>query len=277
MALTMAQRKNIIGLFLLATLLGSTTASATTESQYWGYWDRSNERNREVIDHQSWDTILGDYVVDKKGATNRFRYGALSSADKKALKNYITALEKIDPRSYNRNEQQAYWLNLYNAVTVKIISDNFPVKTFAAIRARNLSSDPLSSPVATVSGKALSLNDIENRIIRPIWKDHKVHFGLNCADMSCPGLLPNAFTGKNVKDMLKKSGKTFINSQNGVILKNGKLTASSIFNQYKGDFARDDKALLKVFAHYADDRLALYLLGFQGKIDFVHDKSLNSF
>lgn len=276
MALTMAHSKTFISIFFLATLLATTTASASTESQYWGYWDRSNERNREVIDHTSWDNILGNYVVDKKGGTNRFRYGALTSADKKALKNYISTLEEIDPRSYSRNEQQAYWLNLYNAVTVKIISDNYPVKTFTEIRARNLSSDPLNSPVATVSGQPLSLNDIENRIIRPIWKDHKVHFGLNCADMSCPGLLSHAFTGKNVKDMLKESGKNFINSQNGVTLKNGKLTASSMFNQYKGDFARDDKALLKVFAHYADDRLALYILGFQGKIDFVHDRSLNA-
>ena len=135
----MAHSKTFISIFFLATLLATTTASASTESQYWGYWDRSNERNRDVIDHRSWDNILGNYVVDKKGGANRFRYGALSSADKKALKNYISALEKIDPRSYSRNEQQAYWLNLYNAITVKIISDNYPVKTFTEIRARNLS------------------------------------------------------------------------------------------------------------------------------------------
>ncbi|WP_461482081.1 DUF547 domain-containing protein [Porticoccus sp.] len=272
----MAQRKAVLGIFFLVSLLGSTMAGASTESQYWGYWDRSNERNREIIDHGSWNSILAHYVVNKEGGANRFRYGALSSADQKALKNYIRTLEDTDPRSYRRDEQQAYWLNLYNALTVKIISDNYPVKTFADIRAKNLSGDPWSSPVVTVSEQPLSLNDIENRILRPIWKDHKVHFGLNCTDMSCPGLLPQAFTGNNVKALLKKSGKDFINSQNGVTLKNGKLTASSLFNQYRSDFARDDKALLKFFAHYADDRLALYILGFQGKIDFVHDRSLNS-
>lgn len=272
----MSHRLRFTGILLVA-LLGASAANAMNDSQYWGYWDRSNERNREAIDHQSWNRILGSYVVDKDGAANRFRYGDLTSTDKKALKNYISNLEKIDPRTYSRNEQQAYWLNLYNALTVQMISEQFPVKSFADIKMKGKGSDPLSSPVVTITEQPLSLNDIENRILRPIWKDHKVHFGLNCADMSCPGLMPLAFTGKNVKELLTKSGKDFINHKNGIVVKNGKMTASSLFSQYKGDFARDDKAFLKVLAHYADDKLALYILGVQGKIDFVHDRSLNSF
>lgn len=272
----MARKTARLG-FLVVTLLGAMATHASNSSQYWAYWDHSNEFNRATVDHQPWNRILSSYVVKKERGANRFRYGELKGRDKKALSSYIQTLASTDPRQFNRKEQQAYWLNLYNAITVKIISDNYPVKSFSDIRSKQLSRDPLSSPVVEVTGQPLSLSDIENRILRPIWKDHKIHFGLNCADMSCPGLLPVAFTGNNVKDLLKKSGRDFINHQNGVTLKNGKLTASSMFRQYKTDFARDDKALLKVFAHYADDRLALYLLGFQGKIDYVHDHSLNSF
>jgi len=270
-------RNNILKGLILVGFLGFGTAQAATDTDYWAYWDRSNDFSRKTIDHQAWDRILGTYVVKKEQGVNRFRYGDLTARDKKVLRGYIDTLEKIDPRQYSRREQQAYWLNLYNALTVKLISDNYPLKKFADIRSSQRSRDPLNSPVATVAGQSLSLNDIENRILRPIWKDHKVHFGLNCADMSCPGLLPHAFTGHNVKTMLSKSGRDFINNKNGVTLKNGKLTASSMFSRYREDFARDDKALLKVFAHYADDRLALYLLGFQGKINYVHDRSLNSY
>lgn len=272
----MAQKYLFIS-FLLTAILGMANAQAATDRQYWAYWDHADDWNRETISHQDWDKILKHYVVNKETGVNRFRYGELNRSDKKLLAGYIDKLSATDPRKFSRKEQQAYWLNLYNALTVKVISDHYPVKSFSEISSKHPSRDPLNTQLVRVTGQALSLNDIENRILRPIWKDHKVHFGLNCADMSCPGLLPVAFTGKNVKELLKNSGREFINHKNGVTLKNGRLTASSMFSQYKEDFARDDKALLKVFAHYADDRLALYLLGFQGKIDFVHDRSLNSF
>lgn len=276
MALIMALKPVFIS-FILITLLGVANVQAATDSQYWAYWDKSNDWNREAINHQAWDNILKHHVVKKETGVNRFRYGELNHSDKKSLSKYIDTLSATDPRKYSRKEQQAYWLNLYNALTVKVISDHYPVKSFSEIGSKHSSKGHLNSQLVSVTGQWLSLNDIENRILRPIWKDHKVHFGLNCADMSCPGLLPVAFTGNNVKALLKESGREFINHKNGVTLKNGRLTASSMFSQYREDFARDDKALLKVFAHYADDRLALYLLGFQGKIDYIHDRSLNSF
>ena len=134
----------------------------------------------------------------------------------------------------------------------------------------------MDNALARVAGKHLSLNDIEHRILIPIWKDHKTHFGISCASVSCPNVLTQAFTSSNVNPMLEKAGHDYINHARGVYLKNGKMQASSMFNWYREDFAKDDKTMLKVFAHYADDRLALYLLGFQGEIDYVYDWSLNA-
>ncbi|MBG57274.1 MAG: DUF547 domain-containing protein [Porticoccus sp.] len=263
-------------IIVLITGLFSASPAVTAESaQSRMFWAKSNESNRDTLNHRQWDELLRTHVVNTGQGVNRFRYGSVDKNEQKSLSDYIGYLAKIDPRDYSRDEQKAYWLNLYNALTVKLISENYPIKSIRDIGKKMDGHSLLNKPLIHVADNPISLNDIENRILRPIWKDHTIHFGLNCANMTCPGLLPQAFTGKNVTALLKQSGRDFINDQNGVTLKNGKLIAAGIFSQYRSDFAKDDKMMLKVFAHYADDRLALYLLGFQGKIDYFHDYSLN--
>ncbi|WP_438952404.1 DUF547 domain-containing protein [Porticoccus sp.] len=270
----MKLKPSVIVLSLAGLLAASQTIAAQPE-QSWMFWAKSNEYNRDTVDHRQWNQLLGTHVVNTGQGVNRFRYGSVGKTEQKHLSDYIASLTKIDPRNYSRAEQKAYWLNLYNALTVKLIAENYPIKSIKDIDNQKSGGSLLNKPLIQVADKPVSLSDIENRILRPIWKDHTIHFGLNCADMTCPGLLPQAFTGKNVQSLLKQSGRDFINKQNGVTLKNGKLTAAGIFSQYRSDFAKDDKTMLKVFAHYADDRLALYLLGFQGQIDYIHDYSLN--
>ncbi len=258
---------------IFGLLLVSGTVVAAPSQDYWGFWDKSSQRNVSRIDHSAWNSILGTYVIDNHASgVNRFRYSAVTPAKKKVLVRYIRDLEDIDPRKYSRREQQAYWLNLYNALAVNLVLDNYPVKSINDIDRGSA----LDSALIRVAGQSLSLNDIEHRILRPIWKDHKVHFGMSCASISCPNLLAQAFTAANVNALLEKSGHDYINHPRGIHLKNGKMKASSMFNWYQKDFAKDDKTMLKVYAHYADDRLALYLLGFQGEIDYVYDWSLNA-
>ncbi|MEH6528483.1 MAG: DUF547 domain-containing protein [Porticoccus sp.] len=258
---------------IFGMVLVSCTAIAAPSQDYWGFWDKSSQRNFSRIDHGDWNSILGTYVIDNHASgVNRFRYSAVTPAKKKTLVRYIGHLEDLDPRTYSRREQQAYWLNLYNALAVNLVLENYPIKSINDIDGGSA----LDSALVRVAGQSLSLNDIEHRILRPIWKDHKVHFGISCASISCPNLLAQAFTAANVNALLEKSGHDYINHPRGIYLKNGKMKASSMFNWYQDDFAKDDKTMLKVFAHYADDRLALYLLGFQGEIDYVYDWSLNA-
>lgn len=265
----------LIGCFISCSAI--STAIAAPNSKYWAYWDRSNENSYESINHSQWNKILQTYVIDKHASgVNRFKYGAVSSKDKKNLKRYIKTLEKTDPRTYNRREQQAYWLNLYNAVTVQLVLDNYPIKSMKDIGNKMIKRGPWNKPLIHVAGERLSLNDIEHRILRPIWQDHKVHFGLSCASISCPNILPKAFTSRNVRPLLKQSGRDYINHPRGVSLKNGKMKASSLFDWYQKDFAKNETKLMKVFAYYSEDRLALYLLGYQGKIDYNYDWRLNA-
>jgi len=253
-------------------------ALGARKAEYWSFWDRSQESGA-TINHADWDRILRTYVVaNHPSGINRFRYGGVSAADRTALKAYIGQLAAIDPRAFPRQEQKAYWLNLYNALTVNLVIEHYPVKSIRNIADNSLADGPWDSKLVTVADQKLSLNDIEHRILRPIWRDNKILFGLVSANLSCPSILPKAFTGKNSEELLKQSRRDFVNDTNrGVKLANGKLEASELFSLYQQDFAATDKNLIKFFAFNADDRKALYLLGYTGKIDFkAYDWALNA-
>lgn len=253
--------------------------NAAPKADYWAYWDKANEANRSVIDHGDWNRILHRFVVwSEDSGVNRFNYAALDSKEQRNLQGYIDRLENLDPRNYSRLEQKAYWMNLYNALSVQAVLGNYS----AALEAQNSAGSNAVLDEAwdknrvKVAGKKLSLNDIEHRILRPIWKDHRIHFGLNCASLGCPNMPPMAFTARTLKTQLKDAGRLFVNDDRGVQYVDGQLRVSRIFDWYREDFARDDKALLKLFAHYASDRKALYLLGFNGSIDYHYDTRLNT-
>lgn len=271
----MKTQRILIGLVL--GLLFSPALLAAPAAKYWSYWDTSDERNYRTVDHKAWDKLLKTYVVTGHASgINRFRYADVSRKDRKHLESYLKSMAAVDPRQYRKLGQKAYWMNLYNALVVDLVLENYPIKSVQDIDGKGFSKGPWETKVVTVAGEKLSLNDIEHRILRPIWKDHKIHFGLACASLGCPNLQAQAFTAQNHAKLLKQTGREFVNHDRGVSLSKGKLEASSIFDWYQKDFAKSEKSLLKVFAHYSDDRQALYLLGFSGRINFRHDWALNA-
>jgi hypothetical protein len=207
-------------------------------------------------------------IVDHPSGINRFRYADVSSADLKLLNAYILRLTSLDPRDYQRSEQRAYWLNLYNALVLRSVLRDYPLKILAieSIKAKYL---------VRVAGVKLSLEDIENRILRPLWQDRKTIFGLSCAALSCPNIRRQAFTSANTKLLLERSVREFINHPRGVNLQNKRLQTSRIFAWYGQDFG-STKKMIKFFAHYAEDIKALYLLGFSGEIAYHFDSRLNA-
>lgn len=268
-------KKLLLSILLPLVLLGAGGVMAAPQAEYWSLWDKSNEANVNVIDHSLWDSLLARYAVaeDEEGIVT-FRYGDMDAQAHKQLDQYIDKLEHIEPRSYPKLEQKAFWMNLYNALTVQAVTENF-----SALKKVDFS-EPLAPEVwsqkrVKIAGEKLSLNDIQHRILRPIWKDHRVLFGLNCATRDCPNLSPRAYTALNIKDQLSAAGQRFINNNTGLVYSNGVLHASRLFSEYMTDFAADEKTLTKVFAHYARDMKALYVLGYTGVIDFTTDSRLN--
>ena len=131
---------------------------------------------------------------------NRLRYGDVTKTDKGALDGYIARLEKLPISAHGRNAQKAYWINLYNALTVKVVLDHFPVKSIKDISLSSglfgglFGGGPWEAKLATVEGEKVSLDDIEHRILRPIWRDNRVHYAVNCASIGCPNLQAEPFT-----------------------------------------------------------------------------------
>ena len=126
-----------------------------------------------------------------------------------------------------------------------------------------------------VAGVKLSLKDIENRILRPIWQDRKVLFALSCGALGCPNIQPQAYTSANSKQLLNRSVREFINHPRGLVVDRQSLQASKLFDWYAEDFG-SQKKMIKFFAHYAEDNKALYLLGFKGTIAYCYDSRINA-
>ncbi|MCK9503399.1 MAG: DUF547 domain-containing protein [Porticoccaceae bacterium] len=268
-------KKLLLSLLLPLLLLGSHSVVAAPQAEYWSLWDKSNESNQDVIDHSLWDGLLASYAVaEEDEGIVTFRYGDMNVQAHKQLAQYIDNLEQIDPRIYSSLEQKAFWMNLYNALTVQAVTENLQTLKKADF-AQPLAPEVWSEKRVKIASEKLSLNDIQHRILRPIWKDHRVLFGLNCATRDCPNLSPRAYTALNIKSQLSEAGQRFINTNAGLLYSNGVLHASRLFKEYMADFAADEKTLTKVFAHYARDMKALYVLGYTGTIDFTTDSRLN--
>lgn len=227
-------RQPLIVLLLMMLLSLSSAALAAPKADLWPLWQASNPSSTAKVDHAIWQGLLNDYLLVAPKQT-RFRYAAVSPQDKAALARYLDQLAALDPRRYNRNEQFSYWVNLYNALTVKVILDNYPVSSITKLGGL-FSFGPWDEKLITISGQKLSLNDIEHRILRPIWQDARIHYVVNCASLGCPDLLPEVMQADKLNEQLDQAAERFINSDKGVDVRGQSVRLSSIYDWYQSDF-----------------------------------------
>lgn len=262
----------LFAVLLLALPLGMATAAPSPD--LWKYWSQHDNQNQENIDHAAFTRLLKKYVV-ADGSLNRVRYGAVGKADKKALEDYIGRLEDTKITGYRKSEQQAYWINLYNAVTVDLIVENYPVKSIRKIGGGLFSAGPWDDKIITVEGKPMSLNDIEHRILRPLWKTPLNHYGVNCASIGCPNLRSQAYTGQNVTQALRANARDYINSARGAKFSNGELQVSKIYDWFNVDFGGSQTAVISHLRQYATPERSAKLDAAGGIDDYYYDWSLN--
>ncbi len=240
------------------------------------FWDANVASNSKDIDHSDWQQLLNRYLVSGHASgVNRFDYQRVNSEDKNLLNSYLDQLQRLDPREYNRDIQQAYWINLYNALTVRVILDNYPVDSITGISEDFVSFGPWDDHAATIQGQDLSLNDIEHAILRPLWNDNRIHYAVNCASIGCPNLSVQAFTAANSEELLDQAARAYVNHERGVRFEDGELTVSSIYHWYRVDFGDSDVSLLQHLQKYADAPLRQQLEDYQGNIDHGYDWNLN--
>jgi Protein of unknown function, DUF547 len=268
----------VSALILFAIGLGSASAQPAPKAELWPRWQKQNSASTQVIDHQAWDRFLKQFVVaPHPSGINRLRYRAVTEEDIKNLKGYLETMRGIAISNYNRAEQKAYWINVYNAVTVDVILSRYPV---ASIRDVNISPGflargPWGAKLFGAEEEKLSLDDIEHRILRPIWRDNRVHYALNCASLGSPNLQAAAFTGQNTEVLLEKGAREFVNHSRGVEIQNNRLKVSSIYVWFQEDFGRGAEGLMEHWQKYANPKLAHVLEKYNGGLAHDYDWRLN--
>ncbi len=271
-------RRGRLASVLLGTALLAAACGAPEPEEIEG-WDASDESNVERIDHRAWQEILDGYIAADASGVNLVNYESLAaSADDTAkLNGYLDYLQGLDPRDYSRAEQMAYWINLYNALTVKVVLDAYPVETIRDIHEGMV---PLTGPWddvhAQVTGEDLTLNHMEHGILRPIWQDERIHYAVNCAAYGCPHLIETVFTAANTEELLEAGARAYVNNPRGVdVVDEEFIVLSNIYDWYAEDFGDTEESVTAHLREYAEEELATFLETFEGAVEYDYDWSLN--
>lgn len=253
-------KRALILTFVLILTAGFLSTFSSKPPKVLSKWTRHNPANTADVDHRAWDQLLKKYVRKNPQGINLFAYGKVTAGNKKALKDYLASLARVNITGWSREVQLAYWINLYNALTIQVILDHYPVKSIRDIDISGAFSDgPWGKKLITVEGSPLSLDDIEHRILRPIWKDPRIHYAVNCASIGCPNLQSTAYLAAGINRRLDRAAKEFINHPRGVHIKNNKVTVSKIYSWFAYDFGNSEAGVIKHLSRYLSNKKAAAL------------------
>ena len=257
--------------------ISSIEALFAPSAELWERWTANDPAATRSIDHGAWDRFLKAYVGASDDGVNRVAYGRVSGSDGLGLKRYIAGLAAEPVSRLSRAEQLPLWINLYNALTVKLVLDHYPVKSIHDIDISPgwFASGPWDKKLIEIEGEKISLNDIEHRILRPIWRDPRIHYAVNCASIGCPNLGTDAFTATNAEGLLSQAAHLYVNHPRGARIEDGELVVSSIYVWFQEDFGGDDKGVIAHLARYARAELKAGLAKAQKIGDFGYDWALN--
>lgn len=227
-------------------------------------------------EHAAWTSLLRSHV--SRGLVD---YAALAG-ERPTLDTYLRSLESVDRAEFEgwpRADQLAFWINAYNAYTVKLVLDHYPLRSI-----RSIGFLPGSAfkrrfiPLDRLAGGELSLDDIEHRILRERFHEPRVHFAIVCASRSCPVLRDEAYRGRDLEAQLDDAARTFVRdpARNRYDPASRTLWLSSIFKWFRGDFEAAAGTLPAFVARYTDEPTAEELRRDGVHVEFLdYDWSLN--
>lgn len=270
-------RKIFAAVLIAGSMFMAADINAAPKSKLWEKWAAHDAQSTAVVDHSNWDKFLKTYVKDDPSGLNKVNYAGVTVEDKKALDDYVDALAVTPVLKLNRAQQQPYWINLYNALTVKVVLDHFPVKSIRDIDISPglFSSGPWGKKLVEIAGEQVSLDDIEHRILRQIWKDPRIHYAVNCASVGCPDLSAQAYTAENTDAMLSVNAVAYINSPRGVRVSANDVIVSSIYDWFQADFDGTEKGVIAHLLPYAKRDRKKALEKASGISDYDYDWALN--
>jgi Protein of unknown function, DUF547 len=256
--------KLFVATVCLIVALALAPAQAVPQAEPWDLWLEHDPASTRSIDHAEWERFLVRYLRIGGDGVHRVAYGEVTPADRAALDGYIDQLAALPIGTYNRGEQMAYWINLYNALTVRLVLDHYPIASIRDIddAPRPLSGGPWDDPLVAIDGTPVSLNDILHRILRPIFDDPRVHYAVSCAALGCANLQPEPFRGDDLERQLNKAAMAYVNHPRCVSVEDDELGLSSLYRWYREDFGGSDAAVIHHLMGLANPRLALSLQRF---------------
>lgn len=202
--------------------------------------DPIDKKTTVAIDHSAFNALLSAHVSN----AGLVDYAAIKSKVA-TLDNYLGYLsQNVPSSSASKNERLAFWINAYNANTIKLIVDNYPVASIMDL----YGGKAFDQKWIKMGGETLSLNDIENNKIRAKFNEPRIHFAVNCAAMSCPPILNKAWTAANVQSNLDARATAFINNSVYNKISAGSVQISKIFEWYAKDFPTDIVSYLNKYS-----------------------------
>lgn len=228
-------------------------------------------------EHAAWTSILSRFV--RAGSVD---YAGLERSGLPDLTAYLRSLESVCRGHFDtwtREQKLAYWINAYNAYTVKLILDHYPLRSIRSIGllpGAAFREDFI--PLGALRGKNLSLNDIEHEILRREFREPRIHFAIVCASKSCPALRSEAYRARDLEAQLDDAARSFIRdtSKNRFDAAARTLHLSSIFDWFRADFEGAAGTLPEFVARYADESTARGIRAGSVRVDFLdYDWSLN--
>lgn len=267
---------------MAAVAVAPAQAAAAPRAELWPRWTVHDAAATAQVDHGAYAGLLQRYLVRHADGINRVRYAALKADARVELDGYVRSLAAVDPDRLARAEQMAFWINLYNALTLQVVVDHYPVASIRdiAISPGLFGRGPWRRQLLRVNGEALSLDDIEHRILRPIWQDPRIHYAVNCAAVGCPNLQPEPFTAARLEVMLEAAAGDYVNHPRGVALVPrrfgaDRLTVSRIYDWFQADFGGSERGVLDHLRRYAVGPTGELLGGVEAIDSYRYDWALN--
>lgn len=228
-----------------------------------------------TVDHSVWNAMLGAYVTD--GLVD---YDAFQRDPRFAF--YLEQLSRVQPAALPRNEQLAYWINVYNAYTIALLNsrkERKSIRNINKVLGVTLKS-PWAERIVKADRRTLTLDDVEHEIIRKQFKDPRIHVALVCAAMGCPPLRSEAFAADRLDAQLDDQARRFLaqTAKNRVDVKSGTVYGSPIFTWYREDFGGSLDGVGAFWAKYVPSGPAQEVLR-SGKFKWVdtgYDWGINS-
>lgn len=230
------------------------------------------------VDHGGWAKLLGKLRTIDAAGVARIRYGAATADDRQALDTYIADMGALPVARLARPEQFAYWINLYNASVVRTVLNHYPVRSIQDIDTSPglFSSGPWKAKTIKVGDALLSLDNVEHGVLRPFFKDPRIHYALNCAAIGCPNIRGEPFVADRLDAQLREQAIAYVNDPRGVAFdREGRLVVSRIYAWFCEDFGETDQGVLAHIRKYAAPDLRRRLQGLKHIEDAHYDWALN--